>query len=135
MVLKLKKTRFFAATKVAYACVLPGVWRHVDCNDGYFRPVGPSYASQQELLADHPRYLRDAGWLPPEDDLCIRVDLGRCSMLALCELRDFLNRYHAEFAGSQEDCAAVDAMELPIRDKVKAEIRRRSSSRYPRGAA
>lgn len=58
------KTRFTEQTGIEIRRLLPGHWRHVDCNDGLARPVGPAYKSQAEALADHESYLLSGGWLP-----------------------------------------------------------------------
>jgi hypothetical protein len=38
-------------------------WQHIDTNDGGRAQVGPQYRTKAELLADHERYLLEAGWL------------------------------------------------------------------------
>lgn len=60
----LHKTRHFEATSIAFRCILPGHWQHVDLNDPA-RPaqVGPAYKTKAELLADHESYLSRAGWM------------------------------------------------------------------------
>lgn len=122
----LKMTRFFASTKVGYSNLHPAHWQHIDCTQPLRQaPVGPIYQTKDELLADHERYLRDAGWLRADDELALRVELGRCSSLTLCALRDFINRYNADFMGTRSDRAAVDRVELPDLTRVQAEIDRR----------
>lgn len=57
-------TRHTPATGIAYRrSAADGTWRHVDTNDGRFADVGPHYQTKGELMADHERYLRDAGWM------------------------------------------------------------------------
>lgn len=55
------KTRHTDTTGVGYFR-RPGGWQHVDTNDGFQRPVGDTYATKAELLADHEAYLVRAGW-------------------------------------------------------------------------
>lgn len=38
-------------------------WSHFDCSSGQHRRVGPCYKTKNELLADHSRYMVEAGWV------------------------------------------------------------------------
>jgi hypothetical protein len=63
MSLKIIPTRF---ETLAYANIIPGLWRFVDISEGMpkefgqIRAVGPHYKTKIELLTDADRYAKDA---------------------------------------------------------------------------
>ncbi len=58
------ETRFTAQTGILIGRTDGYGWQHLQREDGKFRQVGPWYVSKAEILADHERYLTEAGWLP-----------------------------------------------------------------------
>jgi hypothetical protein len=56
-------TRHTAATGITICCMAPGHYQHLDTNATPYRPVGPTYLTKGEALADHEAYMVRAGWL------------------------------------------------------------------------
>lgn len=56
-------TRHTESTGVKIAHIAPGLWQHIDANNGVAQQVGPHYKTKAEALADHESYLHRAGWI------------------------------------------------------------------------
>jgi hypothetical protein len=69
--MKLTRTRFTKDTGIWLAKTASG-WQHAEVTERedhapIGRPVGPTYKTQTEALADHEAYLKRAGWLKEDE--------------------------------------------------------------------